>query len=288
MEFDPSKYLITSNDSWGPGKELIEILIKNHQEIKQHDPIRIVDLGCGPGNCTELLTKYFPQATIFGLDIDPEMIEYARKNSPSENCHFFIQDLDKPFDEYSNELKQSLLEKKIDIIFSNYALQWIRNPQIICDIMNKILSPKTGILVGNILYSDISSVIDNEFDRKLFDEYMDFPDERRFIGDWLFALKDNGKFNNIWFQYCNPRSIFPEHYYKESFVKIPLKWHEKFIRNSAPEEIRIKLSEVLRKLILKKRIIRTIKRIESNCKINDNEVNDIEIEQQLWMMIVKH
>ena len=38
-------------------------------QIPEFKPDRIFDLGCGPGNGTELLTSAFPRVTIVGLDL---------------------------------------------------------------------------------------------------------------------------------------------------------------------------------------------------------------------------
>jgi trans-aconitate 2-methyltransferase len=38
-------------------------------QIPEFEPDRIFDLGCGPGNGTQLLTTAFPRATIVGLDL---------------------------------------------------------------------------------------------------------------------------------------------------------------------------------------------------------------------------
>src|SRR5450432_3953146 len=44
---------------------------------------RAVDLGCGPGNSTELLAAAFPSATVTGLDSSTDMIETARGRLPA-------------------------------------------------------------------------------------------------------------------------------------------------------------------------------------------------------------
>ena len=41
-----------------------------------------IDLGCGPGNSTEVLAAAFPDAKVTGLDNSPDMIAAARKRLP--------------------------------------------------------------------------------------------------------------------------------------------------------------------------------------------------------------
>ena len=42
----------------------------------------IYDLGCGPGNSTELLSRRFPDANITGLDTSEAMLDHARTRAP--------------------------------------------------------------------------------------------------------------------------------------------------------------------------------------------------------------
>ena len=45
------------------------------------DNAKILEIGCGPGNITKYLLSKRPDFDIFGIDIAPNMIELAKKNS---------------------------------------------------------------------------------------------------------------------------------------------------------------------------------------------------------------
>lgn len=46
--------------------------------IPDFSPRGVFDLGCGPGNSTELLTARFPDASVVGIDLSDEMLDVAR------------------------------------------------------------------------------------------------------------------------------------------------------------------------------------------------------------------
>ncbi|CAK7214728.1 hypothetical protein SBRCBS47491_002249 [Sporothrix bragantina] len=56
-----------------------------------NENLRIVDLGCGPGNSTEVLAKRFPGAQLSGVDSSPNMIAKAQATLP--DISFSVGDL---------------------------------------------------------------------------------------------------------------------------------------------------------------------------------------------------
>jgi len=73
---------------------------------------RVVDLGCGPGNSTELLVARFPSAEIIGLDSSPEMLAAARKRLPA--CTFVEADV-----------AAWTPRPATDLLFSNAVFHWV-------------------------------------------------------------------------------------------------------------------------------------------------------------------
>jgi trans-aconitate 2-methyltransferase len=73
---------------------------------------RVVDLGCGPGNSTEVLAARFPRADVSGLDSSADMIAAARKRLPQ--VHFEIADI-----------RAWPAAGPFDVILSNAVFQWV-------------------------------------------------------------------------------------------------------------------------------------------------------------------
>ncbi|MBV4452918.1 MULTISPECIES: trans-aconitate 2-methyltransferase [Pseudomonas] len=71
-----------------------------------------VDLGCGPGNSTEVLAERFPHALITGLDSSDDMLADARKRLPA--LSFELADIGawNP-------------TQTFDVILANASLQWL-------------------------------------------------------------------------------------------------------------------------------------------------------------------
>jgi trans-aconitate 2-methyltransferase len=73
---------------------------------------RAVDMGCGPGNSTELIADRFPDARVTGLDTSPAMLDEARKRLPG--CDFSLAN--------ANDW---VPERGTDLVFANAIYQWV-------------------------------------------------------------------------------------------------------------------------------------------------------------------
>jgi trans-aconitate 2-methyltransferase len=76
-----------------------------------------MDAGCGTGLLTKLLAQRVPIGKVYGVDIDSNMIKQAKSNLKGlENIELIRSD-------FSNVK----LPTKLDVIFSNASLHWVRD-----------------------------------------------------------------------------------------------------------------------------------------------------------------
>ncbi len=73
---------------------------------------RVVDLGCGPGNSTELLARGFPEAEVSGVDNSEDMLREARARLPSARFE-------------KADVAHWRSAAPVDLIFANAVLQWV-------------------------------------------------------------------------------------------------------------------------------------------------------------------
>ena len=103
--WNPSLYLKFEDDRTRPARDLLA-------QVPLQQPRTVIDLGCGPGNSTELLIQRFPNAQVTGLDSSPDMLQQARQRLP--NCAFLEADL-----------ASWTPPPQADLLFSNAVFHWV-------------------------------------------------------------------------------------------------------------------------------------------------------------------
>lgn len=116
--WDPQLYLRLAGHRTRPFHDLLSRI----PEIPGNGagaPLRIADLGCGPGNVTALLAERWPSAHITGFDQSPDMLQTAKTYSgPTEGGG--------QLDFAQADIAGWEPDMTYDLITSNAALQWVR------------------------------------------------------------------------------------------------------------------------------------------------------------------
>lgn len=112
----------------------------------RHDPRRILDAGCGPGEGLRLLRDHYPNAQLIGVDVAWAMTRAARGGRPMLDrvksffsgaaCHPVCADL----------ARLPLASASLGMVWSNLALAWARDPVAALSEFARVIEPH-GLLM---------------------------------------------------------------------------------------------------------------------------------------------
>ena len=105
MSWSAKQYTLFEQQRTRPVRDLVAA-------IPTADVRTAVDLGCGPGNSTEVLAERFPEAQVTGMDSSDDMLADARKRLPALN--FELADIGTWSPVHT-----------FDVILANASLQWL-------------------------------------------------------------------------------------------------------------------------------------------------------------------
>ena len=98
--------------------------------VRHPGPRLIADLGCGPGNNTELAARRWPEALVIGVDSSAEMIAAARERARPGHLEFRQADL-----------TEWQPDQAFDIVLLNAVLQWIPDHVALLPRLAALLAP---------------------------------------------------------------------------------------------------------------------------------------------------
>lgn len=112
-------------------EELLERL-----DVLRLQPRVVVDLGAGTGQATIALKRRYPSSRVLALDLAPRMLAQARRR----------QTLVRRFDRVAADAGAlPLRDASADMVFSNLALQWCNDPDLVLRDCRRVLRPE-GVL----------------------------------------------------------------------------------------------------------------------------------------------
>ncbi len=106
-DWNPELYMKFRSERTQPSIDLIS-------RIDDINPKSILDVGCGPGNSTQVLANRWPEANISGIDNSESMIAKAAQDYPRQEWQVA-------------DAATYCPGKEFDLVFSNAVIQWIPN-----------------------------------------------------------------------------------------------------------------------------------------------------------------
>jgi len=105
MSWSATQYSTFENERTRPVRDLVAALVQ--QNIRT-----AVDLGCGPGNSTQVLAERYPAAAVSGIDSSEDMLRAARQRLPT-------------IDFALGDIASWTAPEGVDVILANASLQWL-------------------------------------------------------------------------------------------------------------------------------------------------------------------
>ncbi|MFC0407182.1 trans-aconitate 2-methyltransferase [Roseomonas elaeocarpi] len=121
MSWSAAQYTRFEDERTRPVRDLLA-------QLPERPVAAAMDLGCGPGNSTELLRARFPGAAVSGLDSSEDMLTAARKRLP--DAAFVLGDIAAWHG-----------PERYDVILANASLQWVPDHATLLPTLMQRLAP---------------------------------------------------------------------------------------------------------------------------------------------------
>ncbi len=127
IDWNPNQYLKFVRERTQPSIDLAA-------RIGIQNPASVIDIGCGPGNSTAILRSRWPGAKITGLDSSPNMLDRAKADYPEAEW-------------ITGDATSFTFRDKYDVVFSNAALQWMPDHEVLLPRLYDIVAANGALAV---------------------------------------------------------------------------------------------------------------------------------------------
>lgn len=134
-DWNPELYLRFTGERTQPAIDLLK-------RIEITAPRKVLDVGCGPGNSTQVLTQRWPIADVLGIDNSVAMIAKAKADYPQAQWAVMAAEEIN----YVNEF---------DVIFSNAVIHWVPDHETLFQKLMQALTANGVLAIQMPLYHEM-------------------------------------------------------------------------------------------------------------------------------------
>ncbi|MBI2668652.1 class I SAM-dependent methyltransferase [Candidatus Woesearchaeota archaeon] len=152
--------------------------IQNKIEVKELHRVSslqknkvILEIGCGSGNGTRLIKKYFSPKKIYAIDLDPRMINLAKKNVRDPSITF----------EVASATKLPYHNSQFDAVVDFAIIHHIPNWKDCLEELKRVLKPNGELIVEDLSIETFSTAIGRIYKKVLTHPYAQMYTEKEFI-----------------------------------------------------------------------------------------------------------
>lgn len=159
MKLNPLEFLLINNS--------VRNLIQEHIEVKRlrkwsnlPPNQTVLEIGCGTGNSSQLIKKYFQAKMVYATDLDERMIDIAKKGNKDDSISFEVQ----------NATKLKYKENYFDAVFDLGVIHHIPNWKDCLKELQRVLKPNGQLVIEDLSIETFSTPIG-----KLMKKSLDHP-----------------------------------------------------------------------------------------------------------------
>lgn len=135
LDWNPALYRRFEHERTRPARELLA-------RVPLISPHLVIDLGCGPGNSTELLVQRYSHAQVIGVDNSEAMLGSARERLPAIGFEFGdIATWALAVSQHRVAERDADPRRAPDLIYANAALHWVPDHEALVPRLFAALAP---------------------------------------------------------------------------------------------------------------------------------------------------
>ena len=172
MAVASEKYKWDSNGYANYSESQKEWAIELIKKLKLQGNEHILDIGCGDGKVTKLISECVPDGKVIGIDSSKDMVEFASSKFPESkynNLKFINMDA-----------TQIEFNKYFEVVFSNAALHWIKDHYPVLKGIYRALRPNGKVIVQMGGKGNANSVVE------ILHEMMEHNKWKEYFKDFSF------------------------------------------------------------------------------------------------------